>query len=174
MKCDRLKLLEFVKLSWRIWLSIGEAAWSSFWSSSRSLGEFEYQLEKPLEETNWLAVVKRYVSVPCDPLKLVMSSRESWVFQDWKISAKNEAYCNLQLLVILQSGYGHLSTWAIRLQYDHILCRQLRVPFFYSGHHLQRSQGQVWKRNSCCWVSYHFLVELSECNQQRRQKCKIW
>jgi hypothetical protein len=41
------------------------------------LGEFEYELEKPLEETNWLAVVKRYVSVPCDPLKLLMSSRES-------------------------------------------------------------------------------------------------
>jgi hypothetical protein len=70
MKCDRLKLLEFVKFSWRLRLPIGEAAQSSFWSSSRSLGEFAYQLEKPLEETHWLAVVKRYVSVPCDPLKL--------------------------------------------------------------------------------------------------------
>jgi hypothetical protein len=77
MKCDRLKLLEFVKFSWRVWLSIGEAARSSFWSSSRSFGEFEYQLENLLEETHWLAVVKRYVSVPCDPLKLVTSCRES-------------------------------------------------------------------------------------------------
>jgi hypothetical protein len=65
-----LKLLEFVKFSWRLQLSIGEAAQSSFWSSSRSLGELEYQFEKPLEETYWLAVVKRYISVPCDPLKL--------------------------------------------------------------------------------------------------------
>jgi hypothetical protein len=70
MKCERLKLLEFVKFSWRLQLSIGEASQSSFWSSSRSLGKFEYQLEKPLEETHWLAVVKRYGSVPCDPLKL--------------------------------------------------------------------------------------------------------
>jgi hypothetical protein len=70
MKCDRLKLPEFVKFSQRLQLSVGEAAQASFWSSSRSLGEFEYQLEKPLEETHWLAVVKRYVSVPCDPLKL--------------------------------------------------------------------------------------------------------
>jgi hypothetical protein len=117
-------LLENLAINWR--------------SSSIKLLE----LEKPLEETHWLAVVKRYVSVPCDPLKLVTSCRESWVFQDCKISATAEIYCNMQLLVILQSGYVHLSTWAIRLQYDHILWGQLRVPFFYSGHHLQRTQDK--------------------------------
>jgi hypothetical protein len=52
MKCDRLKLLEFVKFSWRLRLSIGEAAQSSFWSSSRSLGDFGYQLEKQLNQAS--------------------------------------------------------------------------------------------------------------------------